>query len=219
MGNFFNTDSPIFSILSKVSDMLFISITFIFLCIPIVTIGPASTALYYTIVKVIRRERGYIFREFFKSFKMNFKRGAIVGIIFTLIFFVLTFDLLYAYGLTVDPNSSKGSLLLGVFGGVTFLVASLSIYIFPILSRFDMTVRQLIKAAAYMSMRHIPFTIIMLLVNALSLVLIYFFIPFIFIAPATIVLVNSFLMERVLKKYMPESEQPEDDKSSKWYLE
>ena len=94
MGNFFSTDSPIFSILSKVSDMLFISITFIFLCIPIVTIGPASTALYYAIVKVIRRERGYVFREFFKSFKMNFKRGAIVGVILTLIFFVLTFDLL-----------------------------------------------------------------------------------------------------------------------------
>ena len=78
MSNLFNMDNPLFSILSKICDMLFISIIYIFLCIPIITIGPASTALYYTMVKVVRKERGYIFREFFKSFKLNFKRASIV---------------------------------------------------------------------------------------------------------------------------------------------
>ena len=90
MGNFFNLDNPLFSILNKICDMLFVSIIYIILCLPIFTIGPATTALYYAVVKVIRRERGYISREFFRSFKLNFKRGTIVGLVLTLLFIILT---------------------------------------------------------------------------------------------------------------------------------
>lgn len=219
MGNLFNIDSPIFSTLSKICDMLFLSIAFIFLCIPIITIGPASTALYYTVVKVIRKERGYLFKEFFKSFKLNFKRSAIVGVILTIMYFILVFDLLYAYGIT-SPESTKGSLMMGVFIGITFLVVSFTIYVFPILSRFEMTIKQLFKAAVYMSMRHILFTIAMILVNALSVVAIYFVFPFIFIAPATVVLVNSFMMEIVLKKYIPVTDGSDEGTGrDEWYLD
>lgn len=219
MNNLFNLDNPIFAVLSKICDMLFLSVTYIFLCIPVITIGPATTALYYTVVKVLRRERGYVFREFFKSFRLNFKRATIVGLLLTLVFFVLAFDLIYAYGLS-GPDSTKGSLLMGVFIGITFLVASFTIYVFPILSRFDMTVRQLIKAAVYMSMRHLHFTFAMIVVTALSVVMIFFFFPFIFIAPATVVFVNSLMMEQVLKKYMPESEGPgAETGKDEWYME
>lgn len=219
MSNLFNMDSPIFSILSKICDMLFISIAYIFLCMPIITIGPATTALYYTVVKVIRRERGYVFKEFFKSFKLNFKRSAIMGVLLTIIFVILGFDLVYAYGLTA-PDSTQGSLLMGVFIGITFLVVSFSIFVFPILSRFDMTIKQLIKAAIFMSMRHIHFTILMILVNALAVVIVYFFFAFIFIAPATVVLVNSLMMELIFKKYMPEAEGTgEETRKDEWYLE
>lgn len=219
MGNFFNLENPLFTILSKIADMLFVSIAYIFLCIPIITIGPATTALYYTVVKVIRRERGYIFKEFFKSFKLNFKRAAIVGVLLTIVFFILGFDLIYAYGLTL-PESTKGSLLMGVFIGLTFLAVAFSIYVFPILSRFDMTVKQLVKATVYMSMRHIHFTILMIIVNALAVVITYFFYPFILIAPAASMYVNSLMMEIVLKKYMPESEgSAEETGKDEWYLE
>lgn len=219
MSNLFNLDNPVIQFLNKVCDMLFVSIVFVLLCIPVVTIGPACTALYYAVVKVIRRERGYVLKEFFRSFKMNFKRGAVVGIILLLVFAILGFDLMYAWGLT-EPDSSKGSLLMGVFIGITFLAVSFSIYVFPILSRFDMTVKQLFKAASYMSMRHIHFTIPMILVNAAAAVIVYYFFPFIFLAPATATLINSLMMEKIFKKYMPASEGPgEETGKDEWYLE
>lgn len=219
MGNFFNLDNPLFTVLTKICDMLLVSIAYILICIPIITIGPANTALYYTVVKTIRRERGYVFREFFKSFRLNFKRGAIVGVILIIIFFILGFDIFYAYGLT-EPDSTKGSLLMGVFIGITFLVVAFSMFVFPILSRFDMTVKQLVKAAVFMSMRHIHFTIPMIIVNLLAVVIIYFFFPFILIAPAAVMFVNSLMLEKVFKKYMPESEGPaEETGKDEWYLE
>ena len=68
MSGFFNLDNPFFSIMGKIFDMMVISVVYILICIPIITIGPATTALYYVVVKLIRRERGYVFSEFFKSF-------------------------------------------------------------------------------------------------------------------------------------------------------
>ena len=71
-----------------------------------------------------------------------------------------------------------------------------------------------------MSMRHIPYTLLMILVNALVVVIVIFVFPFIFIAPATATLINSLMMERIFKKYMPESDGPgEETGKDEWYLE
>ena len=221
MSNFFNMDNPFFTTLGKLCDLLFISVVWVLLCIPVVTIGPANTALYYAIVKVVRRERGYLFREFFKSFKLNFKRAAVLGVILTIMFVVLGFDLVWAYA-NLGSSGSTGSILFGVFIAITFLLVCFSTYVFPILSRFDMTVKQLVKAGAFMSIRHLPSTLAMVIVTAAGIVGTLFIPLLIFIAPALVVLINSFLMERILKKYMPQSEETNEEEHSgkdEWYLE
>ncbi len=220
MGNLFSMDSPVLAVLSKICDILFLSVVFIFLCIPVVTIGPACTALYYTVVKVIRKERGYLFREFFKSFRMNFKRGAIIGVILTVIFVILYFDLNVAW-MSIAEDSSKGSLFVGVYLAITFLVISFTLFVFPILSRFEMTIKQLFKAAVYMSMKHLPYTFVMLVVVVASVVLIVLSnFMLLFFLPAASVLLNSFMMEHILKKYMPKSEGPgEETGKDEWYLD
>ncbi|HKL79134.1 MAG TPA: DUF624 domain-containing protein [Mobilitalea sp.] len=220
MSNFFNMDNPFFSTLSKIFDLLFISIVWTFLCIPIITIGPANTALYYTVVKVIRKERGYLIREFFKSFRTNFKRAAIVGVVLTLIGAILVFDLLYSLQIA-NEGGGKGSILLGVFIAISFIVIGFSIYVFPILSRFEMTVKQLFKAAIFMSMRHLLSTLAMVVVTVSFVAVMYLFAPvLIFIVPGLTALINSYLMERIFKKYMPQTDGPgEETGKDEWYLD
>lgn len=220
MNNFFNLDNPIFTFLSKVCDLLFLSIVWVLLCIPVITIGPANTALYYAVVKVVRRERGYLFREFFKSFRLNFKRGAIIGVILTIIFAVLAFDIYLSWG-NIGEKGKQGSIMLGVFVAITVLTLCFSLYIFPILSRFDMTIMQLIKAAIFMSIKHLPYTIGMVAVTIAVIVGTAFFQILIFFAPAVCVLINSLLMERILKKYVPQAANTDDEdaKKDEWYLE
>ncbi|MDF2484783.1 MAG: putative rane protein [Herbinix sp.] len=221
MGNLFSMDNPFFTALGKLCDMLFVSIVWTLLCIPVVTIGPANTALYYATVKVIRRERGYLFREFFKSFKMNFKRAAILGVVLTIMFVVLGFDLVWAYA-NLGGKTSTGSILFGIFIAITFLLVCFSTYAFPVLSRFDMTIKQLIKASAFMSMRHLPFTLAMVIVTAAGVVGVFFIPILVFIVPAAVALINSFMMERILKKYMPKAEETTEEEHSgkdEWYLE
>ncbi len=219
MGNIFNVDNAFFTFLGKVCDIIFLSILWVVLCIPVITIGPATTALYYATVKVIRRERGYLFREFFKSFKLNFKRGAIIGVVLTVLFLVLRFDISWAWA-NLEDSGLTGSILFGAFIALTFLVISFTAYVFPILSRFDMTIKQLVKASLFMSIRHIPYTLGIIIITAVGAFGIYLIPIAVFILPAAIVLLDSLLMERVLKKYMPKAEESEENTGKdEWYLE
>ncbi len=220
MSNLFNMDNPFFTALGKICDVLFLSIVWALVCIPVITIGPANTALYYATVKVIRRERGYLMREFFKSFKMNFKRAAVLGVILTAAFIILGFDLIWAYANL--GSGTTGSILFGIFVAITFLLVSFSTYVFPVLSRFDMTIKQLIKAGAFMSIRHLPSTVGMVIITAAGIVGVLFIPILIFIVPAAVAFLNSLLMERVLKKYMPKTEESSEEDhpvKDEWYLE
>ncbi|HHU71297.1 MAG TPA: YesL family protein [Clostridiales bacterium] len=218
MSGFFNLENGFFTTLSKLTDIIILSVIWFFICIPIITIGPATTALYYTTVKAIRRERGYLFREFFKSFKQNFKRGAISGVIMTIIALFLGFDILWAWMNT--SAIENGSILLGIFIALSVMFICFSIYVFPILSRFEMTIKQLFKAALFMSVRHLPSTVVMFAIIAICAIGIFFMPILIFIIPAGATLIISLLMERIFKKYMPESQGAgEETGIDEWYLE
>ncbi len=218
MGNLFSLDNGFFSFLSKVCDMIFLSIIFLVFCIPIVTIGPACTALYYATVKVIRRERGYVFREFLRSFKLNFKKGAIVGVLLTIVYIILGFDLWAAYK-ALDGTTLRFAMF-GVYLAITILALGFSTYVYPVLSRFDVTLRQLIKTVLIISLKHLPSTICMIILTGAAMLGVYIIPLLLLIIPGVLVWLNSLLMEKILKKYTPESDDTdEENKKDEWYLE
>lgn len=219
MSGFFNVDNAFFTFMGKVCDIILLSIVWIILCIPIVTIGPATTALYYATVKVIRRERGYVFREFFRAFRSNFKNGMILGVIITLLFGILYVDRQYAVGI-METNYNLGFLLYCLFNAMGVILICITTYIFPVLSRFQMKRMQIVKTSLFMSIKHLPSTVLMIIV----IFLFYFgisIIPILFIfTGGTCALVVSLLMERIFKKYMPQvDEVSEESGKDEWYLE
>ena len=66
-------DSPIVSIAEQISEVIIAGFLWLIACIPIITIGPASAALYYTIVKVVRKKHSTVTIAFWHSFKENLK--------------------------------------------------------------------------------------------------------------------------------------------------
>ena len=70
----FNLDSGLMRSLSKFTDCICLSLVYFVSCIPIITVGAASTALYYTVHKVLRHDRGYLFRDYLSSFRSNFRQ-------------------------------------------------------------------------------------------------------------------------------------------------
>ena len=224
MNNWLNPDNKFFTFMGKAFDMVVLNTVWLILCIPVITIVPATTALYYAVVKVIRRERSYAVKEFFRSFKRNFKQGALFSLLAVVLIFVMYIDFRYAWELMQAQNSS-GSTYFGVFLVIAILFSAMYAYVCPVLSRFDMRLGGILKTSFVMATRHLLTTIALLILLVGVLLGCYVLLPGIFFLPAIGTLVSSFLIERVFKKYMPAKEEPAEgeeeagQEKDEWYLE
>ena len=62
-------ESQLSRVLASLIDIIFSGTLWCLFSLPIVTIGAASAALYYTSVKCIRHERGRLWPVFWKGFR------------------------------------------------------------------------------------------------------------------------------------------------------
>lgn len=254
MSGFFSSDNKFFVLMSKIFDMLVLSIMWLILSVSglaiagyligtgavvigsvpffgllilsmalTALIGPSSTAFYYTVVKVIRRERSYLFKEFFRSFKLNFKQGMLIAFIYEILTFVGVVDFLYLTE-TSGAGAKMNGIMLGAFLVLVIFTIFSAVYIFPVLSRFTVTTKNLIKWAFYMSVRHIGWTILLAVMFIGSAVMMYFSFfympPLMIILPGVYTLLASLPMERIFKRYMPQEEESDEESGiDRWYNE
>jgi len=151
-------DSPLFSFLNKVADLIYLNILTFICCIPIITIGASITALNYVVLKIARNEEGYITRSFFKSFKENFRQATIIWLIILLLAAVLIGDF-YIIRFSSVPFPAWMPTLLAAVG---LLLIFATMHVFPVLSRFENTIKHTFKNSLYMGILTFPKTVLMI---------------------------------------------------------
>lgn len=213
----FSLDTPIFNKTNQIADILGAGFLWLLCSVPVITIGPATAALYYTIVKVVRRNRETVIKSFFHSFKSNLKQGILFTIFYLLYGAAIGFYILAALEGRIQMNP-YGICTLGIILTCPFLFTLM--YIFPVLSRFQAGVLRQFQYALHMSVRHFPSTVLLMLLLAVTGLLIYF-VPFLMaILPGFYAYLASFFIERIFKKYLvKEREKYKDPTDLPWYLE
>ena len=140
----FNLDSPVMVFLSKVANLMILNVLTIICCIPIFTAGAAITALYYVTIKMARGDDPYIIKGYFKSFKENFKQATIIWLIMLVVIAIIAVDWRVTL---VMMTGSSAKIMKTVLFIVSFLLLLTGLYIFPVLSRFDNTVKNTFRNA------------------------------------------------------------------------
>ncbi|MBO4626778.1 MAG: DUF624 domain-containing protein [Lachnospiraceae bacterium] len=213
-GDIFNSENKFFSAMNKAWDVLVLN--FYFILTVILGIGPAATALYYAIVKNVRRSRSYATTEYFRAFRDNFKQGFIIGIIQLVCTVSLYFC--YEYAMAMRAGSTFGQIYFAVWLLFTALFVFISMYVYPVLSRFSLTIRKTLRMAFVLALRHLPTTIGITMILLVMGLLCYLFPPAYLFAFAVYTLLKSLLMEKILRKYTPKPEEG-DTSTDAWYLE
>jgi uncharacterized membrane protein YesL len=213
----FNPDGPLFRFGEQLFDIMMVSILWLICCIPIVTIIPATGALYYVVVKVIRKDSGSLVKNYFSTFRDNLR----TGIPITCIILIYATALVAAIW-TLDGMSGNNTL--GTAGSYLSYAAKALLlplllvlpYLGPVISRFSMGVGAILKLSFVMSIRFLWRTILLLVLIAGSAILVWF-IPYIaIIFSGLCALLCSFLIEPALRKYMP---KPDANEPTPWYWE
>lgn len=211
MRNFFNMDNGLFRVLGRMADLMILNILFIICCIPIVTIGPALTGMYYVTLKMAINEEGYIARGFLKSFRQNLRQGILLWLIMLLIGIVLFVDILVLRNATGTLYSAMRIFILAT----SLVYLMVMIYVFPTLARFENTIRGTLRNALLMAILDFPRTFLMLVITIGAVIITflngytfwYGLLVWIMLGFSTVAFANSYFLARIFKKYMPAEEE------------
>ncbi len=213
MKDWLRPEGPVFDIVDKAGQLVLLSLLWLLGCVPIVTIVTSSTALYYAVMKSIRRGRGDAVKEFWHSYRENLRRGIPITLTALVLGGLVYINIRLCAGNGINVQNL---LLWGNCICMAVLVMVLT-YVCPVLSRFDMRVRDVWKLSFVMAIRFLPYTLVIALGTGAMVLLQIFVLPMptVVILPGAWCLATTFLVEKALCKFMPEK-TPEDDA---WYYE
>lgn len=196
MNKLFDIDGPVMHLMTKITYCLYLNILWFLCCLPIVTAGASTTALFYVSLKIAKNEEGRITSAFFHSFRKNFKQATVIWLILLIIGIVLGIDGYVFYHMRFHN-------VFWTIGTAVFFVALaayliIMMYIFPLLSRFENTTRAMFKNALMIGMRFLFCTALMAIIYfSMALVVIRIFTPAIILGEGLCALLCSYLLSNI----------------------
>lgn len=159
--NIFEEGSPFQRFLNKVADLLILNLVTLVMCVPIITIGAALTAMHYVLLKMVRGEEGYIVKSFFRSFKREFGQATILWILFVALGALMASNMvLVLEGTGHYPIWLPSSILVAAV-----LELIIMIYTFALLSRFDNSVYHTLLNAVTLTFSELPRSLAMAVIT------------------------------------------------------
>lgn len=201
----FDYDAPFWRTMAQIADLVIVNAFWLFCCLPVVTIGASTAALYTVTLHMARGEGSGVMRMFFSAFRQNLKQG--VGLFLLLL--LPTVLVIYEVWLFFSGAVAQTVYMGAVFFLPAILVALITAYVYPLLAQFDNTIRNTLKNACLLAVGNLPVSLVMALLN-LSAPALFLFAPAFFfrtlifwllIGSALVALVNSVLLRRVFRKY------------------
>lgn len=174
MKSFFNLDNPFMQFLARIGDMILVNFLFIVCSLPVFTVGASLSALYKVAQDMaIEEDRGSV-RRFFRAFRENFRQATATWLLVLVFFIGMGCNLLLIQAYLTGLAAQVCKWLLYV---IIFLMLGITAYLFPLIARYENTLRQHFTNASVLAIVKLPRTVAAVALNILPFVIAYFSIP------------------------------------------
>lgn len=197
--------------LNKFANCVMVTLLWILFCIPIVTIGASSAAMYGTVYRVILHDRDTVWSNFWRTFRTYFKKTTVMWLILLAViaFSVLGWMLTYGAMLQGSP--------MGMYNPLFFIpivyVLVLGVYIFAYVIRFDTDIRHIMKTSATLAVINLHWSLLMFVLMIVAALCMVKYPITIFFVPGIVCVGYAWVLEKIFRKIMrPEDLQKELDR-------
>lgn len=142
-----NFESPFMRALEIIANLLVLNFLVVICSLPVFTFGAAYTALHRQLYKMRKNEDGYVVRDFFKEFKNSFKKATAVWLVLFAVGLVLGIDV-YIF---MEKGLEFASYYKFAIYALCFTFCLCAVYVFPIIARYETTVKNAVKNALAMA--------------------------------------------------------------------
>ncbi len=168
MKGLFSLENPLMQILTRACDLIIVNLLFIFSSIPIITIGAAICGMTKVCQAIVMGDERGIWKLYVSGFKDNFKQATVVW----LATLVVAASLVCYWLLVV--NFCRGVLatvLLIVMAVLAVIALSLVAYLFPLIARYENTLREHVKNAGILAITRPLLTVLLIVFMAVPFIL------------------------------------------------
>lgn len=198
MNGLLNPDNPVMQFITKIVYSVYLNILWFICCIPVVTAGAATTALYYVTLKMAKNEEGRITKSFFRAFKENFKQSTIVWLILLALGIVLGVDGYVLWHMRFE--NAFWTVITAIFLVAVAAYLIVVMYIFPLMARFDNTIFAMFKNSLFIGMRFLLCTALVAVIHfAMLFVIINIFTPAVIFGEGLCAFLSSYFLANILK--------------------
>jgi len=199
-------------------QMAMLNVLYIFACLPIVTIGPATAGLTYVLRNYSQSKPTFMLSDFVGKAKECFKKGFVISLIDILITVVLCVSIMQWSAPDFPVASWMRSVALIFIFFVLYVFVCANFYVFPMLVSYNLTLKQLIRNSVILGMYKLKQNLIMLILFVLIILAAFLFWPaslpiiFMFLF-STLNLIVNFVVFPVLEKHVSEAREEKEDET------
>ncbi len=208
--SFLNYDSAFMTECRKAVNFVLLGLLWMMASIPLFTFGAATTAMYYTAEKVVRKDEGKIWKTFWASFRREFKQSTLVWLIGVVVAFVLATN-----AMLLIRARLHGVVFALMIAAELMGVGWMQLW-YGYLSKFQDKTGVMLLNTFRIAMINIPRLVLMILIFALALVFVavsfFFAPPVIFLVPGVYAALTGIVLRKIFKPYLPEETDSDENK-------
>lgn len=189
--------------LTRVMDLIGLTLCWILCSLPVVTVCASTTALYDAVYHGVRLGESGDYVRFFRTFRRELKTGILIALpaaAITLLYLALFF---MSYSMAVAGDKAAG---VAVYAYQWVFCIPLAVWLFAcaMLSRFEFKPVQLLTTAGKLVFAHLPSALLLtVMVVLFAKVAVWWPISF-FVLPGFAAFLASYLMERIFAPFLSE---------------
>ena len=212
---FFSYDSKFSQLFLKLSYGCCLNILWLICCLPVVTIGASTTALYYTSFKIAKDEGSFITTMFFRSFRQNFKQATIIWLIMLVTGLLIGADAILLYRLRASTTGTAAviwTLLLAVIFACMIAYVIVLVYIFPLLSIASNTTANMFKNAFLIGTHYLFVTILVVFIHyAMFFLVVNVFTPLVIFGEGLCAVISAHILLKILRPMLSDPNEKNKD--------
>jgi uncharacterized membrane protein YesL len=179
----------------------------VFIFIAMIPVGPALTALMSAMGKLVREKDVNITKDYFKAYKANFKQSIVVWLIELTVLFIVVIDMIFFNRVT------GGIYFIPLLISVGVVTLGMGTYAFPIISRFYLKTRDVLRLSFLYTVKRLGITIFNITILVITMALLLMYLPLaVFFAVSVACFVIMFYQKDLLKKFEEDLENVDDEK-------
>ena len=198
----FNYDGPLVTLIRKLWSILIAGILFLIACIPVFTAGASFTALYDVTERNLKNDRGYAAGGFIESLRKNWRQTLPAGAVIAAVLAVFEADIFLMKEFLHNGHAIGNMYIL--FRVLQCLLLIYSVWVFTQIACFENSMKQILKNALVLAVRHLGASICIALLLAAGAVVIWILPISVLIVPVLVTWFLTALLGPIFRRYSNE---------------